>query len=269
MFLGGDLAVQLVAVCFFLFEEFVPPPFETFEPTVQVADLSPVQPQSFSGKPLQKPPVMADQDQSGSQVAKFFLQPLDGGQVQVIGGFVQQQNVGLGRQNPGQGAAAGLTAGQGGRVLAAVEAQMVEQGEGAACGPAVVQGRRHICQCGGKTRQVRLLVKVADRGALADGALAAVRLDKPGGDFQHRGFPRPVSAHQAQSIPGRDGKIRPFEQRRPAESHANVLQNDQRCRHARAPARRSNLQGAAVQPQPIPVLAIAGVQGFDAAPKPE
>ena len=49
---------------------------------------------------------MADQHQRRAHAADLALQPLDGGQVEMVGRLVEQQDVGLGRQHAGQRGAA-------------------------------------------------------------------------------------------------------------------------------------------------------------------
>ena len=53
---------------------------------------------------------MADDHQGGTQALQFALQPFDGRKVEMVGRLVEQQNVGLGRQDAGQRRAAGLAA---------------------------------------------------------------------------------------------------------------------------------------------------------------
>ncbi len=55
---------------------------------------------------------MGHQDDAAREVFQVMLQPGDALGVQVVGGFVQQQHVGLGQQQAGQGDAAALAAGE-------------------------------------------------------------------------------------------------------------------------------------------------------------
>ena len=70
---------------------------------------------------------MADQDDAGAHPGQLALQPLDAGQVEMVGRLVEQQDVGRGGQGAGQGGAARLAAGKGGGVFLAGEAEFLEQ----------------------------------------------------------------------------------------------------------------------------------------------
>ena len=58
---------------------------------------------------------------------EFALQPFDGGQVEMVGRLVEQQDVGLGRQHPRQRRAPRLAAGQQRRVFVAAQAELLQQ----------------------------------------------------------------------------------------------------------------------------------------------
>ncbi len=54
---------------------------------------------------------MADDDQRAAAACQFAFQPFDGGEIEMVGRLVQQQDIGRGRQHPRQRGAAGLAAG--------------------------------------------------------------------------------------------------------------------------------------------------------------
>ena len=60
--LGGDLAVQLVALQRLVLQECFTPGFELGKAAVQLVGAALVQPQRRAGQVFEKPPVMADQD---------------------------------------------------------------------------------------------------------------------------------------------------------------------------------------------------------------
>ena len=62
---------------------------------------------------LQEPAVVGDQDDGRVEVDQVALQPLQRGDVEMVGGLVEQQQVGLGGQRPGQRGAGQLAAGEG------------------------------------------------------------------------------------------------------------------------------------------------------------
>ena len=51
---------------------------------------------------------MADDDKRAAAAGEFTFQPFDGGEIEMVRGLVQQQDIGRGRQHPRQRGAAGL-----------------------------------------------------------------------------------------------------------------------------------------------------------------
>ena len=51
---------------------------------------------------LQKPPVVGDEDNGALEATDLLLQPIDRGDIEVVGRFVQQQHVRLCHQCPRQ-----------------------------------------------------------------------------------------------------------------------------------------------------------------------
>jgi len=76
---------------------------------------------------LEQPAVVADQDDTGAHPGQLALQPLDTGQVEMVGRLVQQQDVGRGSQHAGQGGAACLAARKSRGVFLAGKAKFFEQ----------------------------------------------------------------------------------------------------------------------------------------------
>ena len=71
---------------------------------------------------------MADQHHGAMRSDfEFGFQPFDGGQVEMVGGLVEQQDVGLRRQRAGQRGAADLAAREARGILLAGEAQLAQQ----------------------------------------------------------------------------------------------------------------------------------------------
>ena len=74
---------------------------------------------------------MGDQHQRRAQTLQLGFQPFDGRQIEMVGGLVEEQDVGPGRQSAGERGAAPLPAGEMGGVLLARQAELAQQGEGA------------------------------------------------------------------------------------------------------------------------------------------
>ena len=227
IFLHHDFASELVAVGFFLFEDGVAPGLEMGEPLIELARDAPIEPQRGSGNALQQPAVMADQHDPGFHARQLFFQPLDAGEVEVVGGLVEEQNIGFGGQNARQGGAAGLPAGQGRGVLRAGETELFEQISGAVViGGGTVEPGLHIRQRGGKTVEVRLLRQIPDGRAGLCKAAAGIGRDRSGGHFQQGGFTGAVSPDQANAVPGGHAKASAGQQRRGAKGEVDVLQEE-------------------------------------------
>ena len=117
--LHRDLAAELVLFAGFLFEDRVAPRLEGGKTLVQHARDAAVEPYRASREPFEQPAVMADQHNAATHPGQLPLQPLDTGQVEMIGRLVEQQDIGRRRHRPCQSGAARLAAGQGCRVLVA------------------------------------------------------------------------------------------------------------------------------------------------------
>jgi hypothetical protein len=120
---------------------------------------------------------MADDDKGRARVAKFRLQPLDRGKIEVICRLVQQKDVGLWRKNLGKGAAALLAAGQRRGPLMPGQTEAMEKVFGAVRITCWAQTANCGIEGGSKACQVGFLGEVADRFAMLHHALPAVRLD--------------------------------------------------------------------------------------------
>ena len=129
---------------------------------------------------------MADQDDAGAHAGEFGLQPLDAGQVEVVGRFVQQQDVRFRRQHTSQGGAPGLAAGQFQRILATGQPKLFQKVGGAVAvgGGGVVQPRFDIIQRGGIAGKVGFLRQISDGCTGLGETAAGIGLDKPSGDAQ-------------------------------------------------------------------------------------
>ena len=165
---------------------------------------------------------MADHDDGRTNAAQFRLQPLDGRQIQMVGRLIQQQNVGLRRQYPGQGGAPAFAAGQMRRCFIALQAKLVQQIGRPVRIIARRQARQHIGHDIRIAGQIGFLGQITYRDARLDKPLATIRLDQAGGDLQQGGFAGAVAPHQTGPLARRNGQGRPLQQRRAAETEIDV-----------------------------------------------
>ena len=177
---------------------------------------------------------MADQHQSRAQALQFAFQPFDGRQVEMVGRLVEQQNVGLRRQHPGERRAARLAAGKVFRIFRAGQAQLVEQIMRAVIGRRWGRGRRrHSRTDVRKAGKIRLLRQIAHGRVGLEEAPAVVGLDLAGGDFQQRRFARAIASDKTEPVAALDGEVGGFDQGLAAKSKADALQGENGRSHAR------------------------------------
>ncbi len=146
---------------------------------------------------------MADDDQRAAAAAEFAFQPLDGGEIEVVGRLVQQQDIGRGRQHPRQRGAAGFAAGDMRGIFVAAQPKLLQDVAGLIM---VVAGRKacfDIGQRGSEAGKIRLLRQVADGRTRLHEAAAAVGLDQAGRDLEQRRFAGAVAADQTHPLGGR------------------------------------------------------------------
>jgi hypothetical protein len=93
------------------------------EVALVLAQLAPVQFDDAVGHPVQEGPVVGDEQQGAGEFRQQGLQPFDGGEVQVVGGLVQQQQFRFRGQGAGQGDALLGAAGQGVHQGVGIQAQ--------------------------------------------------------------------------------------------------------------------------------------------------
>ena len=131
MLLGDDLAVELVGVALFLLEHLSRQASKSAKPwsirRVRPRSSQTVARDRFSRK-RRSWLISTSAERMPSDLA---LQPFDGGQVEMVGRLVEQQDVGLGREHAGQRGAAGFAARELGRVFLAGQAELVPGGSAA------------------------------------------------------------------------------------------------------------------------------------------
>ncbi len=146
---------------------------------------------------LQETPVVADQHHGRARGLEHRLQALDTDHVEMVGGLVEQENVGFGRQHAGERGAAGLAAREMRRVLVAGEAEAFQQIARAVRIVARGEPGRDEGGDGGEAGQIRTLRQIADGHRRLQEARAGVRLDHSRGELEQGRLPRPVAADQA------------------------------------------------------------------------
>src|SRR5690606_15364568 len=95
---------------------------------VPVAQQSAVQFKNFVGHRLQKAAVVGDENDRAAIAAQVVFQPFDGADVQVVGGFVQQQQFRVAHQGAGEGGAAAPAAGEFRQLPVGIQVKLAQDG---------------------------------------------------------------------------------------------------------------------------------------------
>ncbi len=198
--LVDDLAVELVLVALFLGQYLVAPGLERAETAVDLPDLATVEPGGRARQVRQKTAVMADDDERAAAAVKLAFQPFDGGEIEMVGRLVQQQDIGRGRQHARQRRAAGFAAGDICGVFVAAKPELLQHIVGLIVVVAGAEASFDIGKRGCEACKIRLLRQIADGRAGLHETAAAVGLDEPGRDLQQRRFARAVTADQTDAL---------------------------------------------------------------------
>ena len=114
---GDDLAVELVLLALFFGQQHVAPFLEMGKAALDAPRRAAVEPDRRARQRREEAPVVADDHQRGAPRVELALQPFDGGEVEMIGRLVEQQDVGRRRQHAGERGAARFAAGEMRRVF--------------------------------------------------------------------------------------------------------------------------------------------------------
>ena len=219
--LGGDALVEAGRLAFFVLDQLLRPIVELLEAVIELVQPAAIQPQHSGSQPAQEGAVMADEHQRAGESQQQLFQPLDGGQIEMVGRLVQQQQVGVAGQRSRQGCAPALAARKLGRVARTIEAETIEQG----CHPV---GRRaigrHEIGERAKAGEVRLLRQHADGKPRLDEARAAIEIHLAREQAQDRRFAAAIGAHQGHALAARDRETDIAEQRAAAEGEPRLAQ---------------------------------------------
>ena len=126
--LGGDALLQALGLALLALDQLLRPGLEAGEAGVELMQPAALEPEHAGREAREEGAVMADEEQRALEAQQHLLEPFDGRQVEVIGGLVQQQQIGIAGQRPGQGRAPALAARKPGGIARSVEAEAVEEG---------------------------------------------------------------------------------------------------------------------------------------------
>ena len=134
--------------------------------------------------------VVTDHDQGGTAAGRLALKPFDGGQVQMVGGLVERQDVGSGGKHARQCRPPRLAAREPGRLLAPSSPSARRWRARWRSSPG--QSGLHVSERRRRAGEIRLLRQIADGRAGLHEARAAVGRDQAGGDLEQVDLPDPL-----------------------------------------------------------------------------
>ena len=220
-------------LAFLLFQHFVAPRFEMGEAAIHAPRAPAVEPGDAARHRLEQPPVMTDHHDAGARCGQFALEPFDAGQVEMVGRFVEQQQVGRGRERLHDRSAARLAARQTARIFVTGKPGLLQQRPCAVGIVAWPKSRLDICQHAWAIAEIRLLGQVPNGGARLHEAPSVEGGEQAGRDLEQGGLARAVAADQADALAGAHGEFGAVEQRSPTEGEMYVLERKKGRRHGR------------------------------------
>ena len=235
MLFGDDLAVELVLIALLFGEHRITPLFEMRKAALDAPGQPAIEPDHAARQRRQETAVVADDDQRRAPSVEIALEPLDRGQVEMIGRLVEQEHIGLGREHAGERGAARLAAGQRFRILATGEPELLEQiAHRVRIGafiPNLPQAGFGIGECRGEAVEIRLLRQIADQRAGLHEHGAAIGLDQACCDLEQGRFARAVAPDQRHPLARRNAEFRRSQKRRAAEGECDVFELKKRRSH--------------------------------------
>ena len=164
-------------------------------------------------------------DQRGAAIAgQAFFQLLDGGDVEMVGRLVHEQDVGVTGKAAGDGRPAQLAARQARGIGLGVEAHLRQLGLGAI---AVFQSVGGKIDQRGIGREVRLLGDEGRHAAGLDPDLAGIGLDDPGHKLHQGRLARAVAPDQRAALAFRQRELHAGKQRAPAKGELDIGEGEE------------------------------------------
>ena len=175
-----------------------------------------------------QPSIVADHDKRGAAGVKRPLQPFDGGQIEMVGRLVEEENIRRRGQDPRQRRAPRLAAGQLAGLFAASQPELFQHRARGVVAVARPQSGFDIRERRGEAGEIRLLGQIAHQRSRLYENRAAVGLDQAGRHLQQRRFAGAVAPDQADPLAGADRQFGVGQKRRPAEGERDVFKLEKR-----------------------------------------
>ena len=181
---------------------------------------------------VQQPAVVADHDDRAAPIAQMPAEPVDRLDVQVVGGLVEQQHVGLGDEQRGERHAAPFAAGQPRRRSPEADPRQQLGHDRPHSGIRFPRGGHRTARApeydlADRSGQPVALRQIAEPQPGRHGNPAGVGLGPAGQQRQQRGLARSIAAHHADPVPGRHAQRNAVEQAAVRIRLGRLLQADQ------------------------------------------
>ena len=188
------------------------------------AEAAPLELDDAGGQPLEEGAVVGDEEEGALEAQEEVLQPVDGVQVEVVGGLVQQQDVGMAGQGPGQQDAALHAAREGAEVGAGLQLQAGEDGLYLVPDASLASADAGSHQMEGRPLQSRrdLLGQAGDAHVLLKVDVAGVRGQLSAHELHEGGLAGAVAAEQTDALALVQVQLDAVQERRTAEAEAHI-----------------------------------------------
>ncbi|MNU97814.1 hypothetical protein D3C71_879020 [compost metagenome] len=224
VFFALDGLAELVLLQLFLFQHLVAPFLEMGKAAIKTAGLATIEPDGRSRDFFEKTAVVRNQHQRAARLLQIALKPFDGRQIQMVGGFVQHQDIGFRRHHAGKGRTSRLTAGKACRMFLPREAEMLKKIGDAVGIVTWPEPRFGISLNRVVTDKVRRLFQITDgRGRMPEN-LTRLRFNETRSDLHQRRLARTVAPDKADAIARLYLEIGAIEQRGHAEGQLDVIE---------------------------------------------
>ena len=233
MRLDLELGVQLFGRAGLFGVDRLHPLFKTAKADLVAAHRPPVEPERLAGKARQESAVVADDDEGAIIARHPVFDPVDRRDVEVVGRFVEQQQVGFAGERAGDGGAAALTSTRGLRFARQVDAELIGNRLHLMRGRRIIAREREIMQRR-KGRDVRVLFQRDDARARLDRAGAFIRFDLTADELEQRRLARAVAADERQPVALADMNVDVAEQPVRTLAEAEIFEGEDGSRHGGA-----------------------------------
>jgi hypothetical protein len=146
----------------------------------------------------------------------------------MVGGFIQQQNVGSSRQGTGERRAPRLASRQMRGIFRSRKSQIAQKIKGTVGVFLGIEPGFDIVAYGGVAAELGLLRQIADGGAGLGKAGSRIDFGEPSSDLKKRGFARTVSSHQAKSLARAKTELSAVQQAATAEGNRDIFEMQKR-----------------------------------------